>query len=495
MSGTTVLFRGLTLMIRKAVAVPALSLLLPVLAAVALPTAASGSAPAAVTTSATLSAATSAPVVRTAAGTNPWRDHPRTAPGHSTPAWGPSFNNPARGGRTAERRNLERIYRMVESTKGYKVARPSRCPKREAYWPNSIRIALYSFSDGRVADALIRAHRRCVSVRVLMNDHLSNSDVPAFGRLQRALGTNPYNRSWARRCHQGCRGRVGPLHTKMYLFSRTGKAKLVTVFGSSNMTGKASDVQWNDLFVWKGRVGLYNQFMTIFKESAKDKLAPAPIARNYRNGSLLTMFWPQPGHTKATDRVMRALKEARCGTRPTNGTGFNGHTAVSINIHAMEGERGLYIAQQIVKMRKAGCRVRVLYGLIAPRIHRTFKNGGVASRRTIFDRDDNGYTDMYTHMKYVGINGVVGTDRSARVMYTGSENFSPKTVGADEVWQRIPSSRAWKKYQELFDMIWNSNFYSNPKYAFYQQSSTPIHARMQQFNPDALLVTSEDLED
>jgi phosphatidylserine/phosphatidylglycerophosphate/cardiolipin synthase-like enzyme len=477
-------------MIRKAVAVTALSLLLPVLGVVALPTVAAGSASTAVP------AAHAPTAARASVMSDKWKRHPRTSPANTTPAWGPSFNNPARGGSAAARRNIERIYRMIQSTKGYKgIKKPSACPSNRANYPNTIFIALYSFSDGRVADALIRAHRRCVAVRVLMNDHLSNRDVPAFGRLQRALGSNRAHRSWARRCHNGCRGSVGPLHTKMYLFSKTGKAKQVVAFGSSNMTGKAANVQWNDIFVWKGRAGLYKQFMTIFTESARDRRARAPLERNYRNGDLVTMFWPQPGHTKATDRVLKALKQARCATRPTGGTGFNGHTAVSINIHAMEGDRGLYIANHIVKMRKAGCRVRVLYGLIAPRIHRTFKAGGVASRRTIFDRDDNGFTDMYTHMKYLGINGVVGRDRSARVMYTGSENFSHKTVGADEVWQRIPNTRAWKKYQQLFDMIWNSNFYSNPKYAFYQQSSTPIHARMQQYNPDALLVTSEDLED
>ncbi len=100
---------------------------------------------------------------------------------------------------------------MIQSTKGYKgIKRPSQCPTKVAYYPNTIRIALYSFSDGRVADALIRAHRRCVSVKVLMNDHLSNSDVPAFGRLQRRLGTNRSRRSWARRCDDGCRGSARP---------------------------------------------------------------------------------------------------------------------------------------------------------------------------------------------------------------------------------------------------------------------------------------------
>jgi hypothetical protein len=480
-------------MIRRAAVPAALTFLLPILVTAGL------SSPSATASPSSYAVRASTDVGAAAPGTLAmvdWKKRRKFSPANTTPAWGPSFNNPTQG-RTANRRNLERVYRMIQSTKGYRgIKRPSQCPTKVSNYPSTIRIALYSFSDHRVADALIRAHRRCVSVKVLMNDHLSNGDVPAFGRLQRALGHNRARRSWARRCQQGCRGSHGPLHTKMFLFDKTGKAEDVVAFGSTNMTGKASNVQWNDLFVWKGRTGLFNQFTEIFRESARDRRAPAPIERNYRNAGLTTMFWPQPGHTKATDRALNALQQVRCAQRPTGGTGYAGHTAVSINMHAMEGERGLYIARHIVKMRKSGCRIRVLYGLIAPRIHRTFKAGGVASRRTIFDRDDNGYTDMYTHMKYVGINGVVGGDRSSRVMYTGSENFSHKTVGADEVWMRIPSSRAWRKYQQLFDMIWKSNYYSNPKYAFYQQSSSPIHARMNQWiDPNALLVTSEDLEE
>ena len=154
----------------------------------------------------------------------PLEEPPEVSPGHTTPLWGPSFNNPTQG-TTANRRNIERVYRMIQSTKGYKgIKRPSQCPTKSAVYPNTIRIALYSFSDGRIADALIRAHRRCVSVKVLMNDHLSNRDVPAFGRLQRPSAPTAYRRSWARRCKDGCRGSAGPLHTKMYLFSKTGKA-------------------------------------------------------------------------------------------------------------------------------------------------------------------------------------------------------------------------------------------------------------------------------
>ena len=480
-------------MIRRAAVPAALTFLLPILVTAGVGT--SSAAPSAPRAAATTNVAALGTLARANLGPTPWKDRPKYAPGSTTPAWGPSFNNPTQG-TTANRRNIERVYRMIQATKGYKgIKRPSQCPTKVSNYPNIIRIALYSFSDGRIADALIRAHRRCVSVKVLMNDHLSNSDVPAFGRLQRALGYNRDRRSWARRCKDGCRGSAGPLHTKMYLFSKTGKADHVVAFGSTNMTGKAANVQWNDLFVWKSRVGMYDQFMTIFKESAKDRRAPAPVERNYVNGGVTTMFWPQPGHTRATDRVLAALQQVRCGARPTGGTGFDGHTAVSINIHAMEGDRGLYIAQHIVRMRKAGCRVRVLYGLIAPRIHRTFKAGGVATRRTIFDRDDNGYTDMYTHMKYVGINGVVGRRHLGPDRSTPARRTSPRRpCTATRSGSGSRRATAWRKYQQLFDMIWKSDYYSNPKYAFYQQSDNPIHARMD-VDPNRMLVTSEDLED
>ncbi len=244
-------------MIRRAAVPAALTFLLPILVF-------SGAAPSA---NATAAPAAAAPLAAAAAQVQQLAGTPslayitlkRWAPGNTTPISGPSFNNPTKGP-TAARRNIERIYRMIQSTKGYRVKKTSQCPRQRANYPNEIKIALYSFSDGRIADALIRAHRRCIAVRVLMNDHLSNSDVPAgFGRLQRAIGYQLSHRSWARRCHQGCRGRVGPLHTKMYLFSRTGRTHHVVAFGSSNMTGKAANVQWNDIMVVQGDPGPLRQ--------------------------------------------------------------------------------------------------------------------------------------------------------------------------------------------------------------------------------------------
>jgi hypothetical protein len=476
-------------MIRRAVVPAALSVLIPLLAASGLGTTSTATAAPGVAPRASVAEVqqASSNVARLAAV--PFK---RFAPGNTTPAAGPSFNNPNLG-TIARRRNLDRIYRMVESTVGYRVSSKSKCPKRPELWPNSIKIGLYSFSDPKVVDALIRANNRCVSVQVLMNDHLTNSDVPAFGRLQRALGTKKTSRSWARRCQRGCRGKHGPLHTKMFMFTNVRKADHVITIGSSNLTGKAANVQWNDLYVFKGRKKMWNQYSTIWREMKRDRAVSSP-ARNYRAGSVLTMFWPQYGHNKSNDRVMKQLSSVRCGVRPTGGTGYAGHTAVAVNIHAMEGDRGYWIAQKMVRMKKAGCRMRILYGLIAPRIHRLFKANDVKTRRTIFDRDGNGYTEMYSHMKVLLVNGAIGGSRGKRVVYTGSENSSHRTVGADEVWARIPSGKRWRQYIDHFDMIWKSDYYSNPKYAHYAQSDTPIHARQEPLKPGTILVTQDDLE-
>jgi hypothetical protein len=269
---------------------------------------------------------------------------------------------------------------------------------------------------------------------------------------------------------------------------------MVFTVGSSNMTGKAATVQWNDLLVVHGRPRLWNQGMVIFTEMTRDRNPPRPMERNYIDGPFHTMWWPQPRHSYSTDRVMKALRFVRCGTRPTGGTGYAGHTAVALNMHAMEGERGLYIARYLAGMKRQGCRVRVLYGLMAPRIHRLLKNNRVPSRRTIFDRSGDDHADYYTHMKMLTVNGAYGRARNHRIVFTGSENFSQKAIGSDEVWMRVPSARWWRQYQNHFDMIWSSDYYSSKRYAWYSQSDTPVHARRPVPPPGSILVTGEDLE-
>jgi hypothetical protein len=373
------------------------------------------------------------------------------------PSNGPSFNRPL-SSQSKRRTNLTRVIRTVNGMPGYKQAYPGLCPTAGAYYPGTIRISLYSLVDERVARALIKARHRCINVQVLMNDHLSRHTDSAWRHLEDALGTRTFRgghptRSFAHRCHRGCRG-GGVLHTKMYLFNSTlrparlNRLHTVVMFGSTNMTSNAAKVQWNDLFVQRGNSGLFDTFGHMFNLLKRDNgyhRTPGTIT----NGVFQTTFWPQ-AHG-ALDPYMRALRQVHC-TGATGGTGIHGRTVVYINMHAWFGTRGLALARQVRKMYAHGCYVRVLYGFMSFRVFKILHShtgGRMSVRRTLFSHDGHtGY--VYTHFKNIDISGHVGGDTSAKVIYTGSNNFTNEGLNFDEVMVRIASGRAYNRYVRQF---------------------------------------------
>ena len=139
-------------------------------------------------------------------------------PGKPNKKWkvpvGPKFNNPMV---PKDRFVIERhILRAIRNT-----------PKGE-----KIIISAYSLDRQVFADELIRAHKRGVKVQVLLNDHLvPNAQV----RIQRVLGHKTKKSSFLKRCVSGCRAdknEYNNLHSKFYLFSRTGRNRNVVMLGS-----------------------------------------------------------------------------------------------------------------------------------------------------------------------------------------------------------------------------------------------------------------------
>ena len=166
------------------------------------------------------------PTTASAAGVNPTRaavragvdpSNPKTwlttSPSHYTPTSGPTFNNPY-GNQDARRRIMTRMIRTINSVPGY--ARPKDaagklvpCPGSDhpEWYPSTIKISRVLDRDRAFADALIAAHRRCVSVQLLMNNHLDETSSPSWGKLKDwRSATTPPARSFTRRCSGGCRG-------------------------------------------------------------------------------------------------------------------------------------------------------------------------------------------------------------------------------------------------------------------------------------------------
>lgn len=396
---------------------------------------------------------TSASAARVATAVDPANPSTWTtySPSHYTPRAGAKFNNPY-GSKSSRRALLTHVIRSINSAPGYRLptvnGKPVACPSNPRFYPSEIKIALYSIADRSFVDALIRAHRRCVSVKLLMNSHLNVNNSPSWRRLLHGIGGRGSNyatkRSFVYRCSNGCIGST-VLHSKFYLFSRASSARHTVMVGSSNMTSNAVRVQWNDLFTVNGSRSLYDDYKTMFNKMVPDRRGDGP--RIFRSGPYTSTFYPFRRATRNTDKTMNALRTIRCnGAR--GGAGINGRTVVYIAMHSWHGTRGLYLAQRVREMYNRGCYVRILYSFMG---HGTYTlltrhtGSRMVARRVLF-AGPRGVANKYSHMKMFAASGNVSGDPSSWVTWTGSNNWADRSIKADEVTIRIPWRSVYNAY-------------------------------------------------
>ena len=406
-------------------------------------------------------------------------DDPKTwiryAPDHYTPPSGPKFNNPY-AGRAKRRALLTHVIRSIDSSPGYrrpldkKTHRPVPCPSRPRDYPSVIRIAVYSVVDQEFADAIVAAQRRCVSVKILMNSHLSTTTSQSWADIVRALGLRGehyrHRRSFAQRCSNGCLG-TSVLHSKFYLFSHAGKARDVVMTGSSNMSGNAVGVQWNDLFTVRDYPKLYDQFRDHFSLMVPDRRANGPYVVNA--GRYQTTFYPFRKATRKTDRTMLALRSVRC-SGANGGSGIKGHSVIYIAMHSWFGKRGRYLAAEVRDMYRRGCYVRIVYSMMSRQVFTQLTSGTgprMRASRVLFPGPRGVVANKYSHMKMYAVSGHVGSDRSSWYVWTGSNNWTDRGLHADEVTLRIRSHSIYKRYVRHWKFIKRRR--SSPVWAMYAE--------------------------
>jgi phosphatidylserine/phosphatidylglycerophosphate/cardiolipin synthase-like enzyme len=277
--------------------------------------------------------------------------------------------------------------------------------------------------------------------------------------MNRALGHRIKRKSWIRQCNSGCRSGGEFLHSKMYLFSKTGRAKNVTMTGSVNLTTNALIHQWNDLYVVNGHEKTYDKFLKTFNEMKRDKKIKRPYEVYNINRRYQLQVMPFMNANKRTDPMMRILNKVKC-KGATGGAGIGGRTMIRVDMHRWADRRGGYLADKIVNLWAAGCNVRVMHGsaddTVRSRITRQTHRGRVPIRSNGFDDSGDGMIDRYTHHKYLIISGHYGKSTSERRIYTGSSNWSGRGLTGDEVVFRVRGPRAVAEYKSNFDYIWNN---------------------------------------
>lgn len=370
------------------------------------------------------------------------------------PPTGPLFNNP-----------------MIES-KRYVVERHILRAIRNTPKGEMITIAAYSLDRSVFAKELIAARRRGVRVQVLLNDHI----VPkAQNDIQRVLGRNARKKNFLKRCVAGCRAdrnQYNNLHSKFYLFSRTGRSRNVVMLGSHNMTMNAVRWQWNDLWTGRGQGVLYKEFRLLFNDMRKDwdtrrpsymfcdKGRNCPKGDQHRYHNIVFPRYTTPKN----DVILDILNNVQC--RYVDKSGRKRRTILRLSMHTMRGQRGNYLGDKLSSLYAKGCNLKVNYGLMGyhTKLHlgKPTKRGRVPLRSTGFDLDGDSTTiERYTHHKYFVVNGSYKGKKNTKMVWTGSTNWSSLGTPQDEILFSMHGGRMVKKYLTNFNVMWKKPFSRN----------------------------------
>lgn len=311
---------------------------------------------------------------------------------------------------------------------------------RSAEPGSTVRLAAYSFAMWSTANALLAAHERGVNVRVIVDDHVERwGPVKA---LARELGTDTSAHSFLQTCRLSCRGGRGNQHAKFLTVSEGRLGEHLLMVGSMNLTRYSAERQYNDLY-WVFEPAAYARFTGLFDRMAKDRPQPRLALPETRSG-FVTDVAPYRG--SGADALRDDLARIRCDAAP--GAGRRGRTVVRIAQHAWNGERGIDLARQVAGLQRAGCDVRVLYGVGMGRVvANVLRDAGVPIRDSEHDR-------TWVHHKMMLVSGGFEERTDVDLVWTGSHNWSDRSTRNDEVLLRVAGRPLVERYLAAFDRLW-----------------------------------------
>ena len=397
------------------------------------------------------------------------------APDHFNPRPGPTFNTPLGDG-AHQRAIFRKIIRSINSS-----------PRK-----SQIKILSWNFLTRQGTDALLRAQRRGVNVRLLMaSTNNTNIDNQPFRRLR--AGLHRGNRrapttSWARVCKGSCRGGSGSAHAKVFMFSKVGRVPRVVIQGSANLTIASTSNQWNDVYTHTRNKKVWAFYSRVFAEATQDRRARQPFASTMIGTTRLMMF-PLAGRG-AHDPVLQLLNKVRC----RNATNTSSHrTRIRIAPDVIRQDRGMVLARRVRELWNQGCDIKIGYTVVGLDVGRFLRSsngrGPVPMKHLVQDFDGDGLFDNYFHLKAMSIVGNVGGDRSGYVVLNGSANWSSLARVSDEnlgiYWNKALALRYYKHID-----YWYTHF---PQSRPSNSSSARVTTR--QVTPDQLVFgAGEDAE-
>jgi phosphatidylserine/phosphatidylglycerophosphate/cardiolipin synthase-like enzyme len=262
------------------------------------------------------------------------------------------------------------------------------------------------------------------------------------------------DRSYVKTCDGACRGPGWNMHSKFYVFSRTGPYRHVVKMSSSNLNAGGALRGWNDMYTIRNRAKLYRTFARVHRTMTREK-TKRPRLIQVKSGPYTVRFYPVRYAGPRIDPVGRDLDKIRC--RPGKKKGHY-RTKVFVSMFYWKGSRGERIARQLLELGRHGCRVQVVIGApsrkIAGQLRRASRKRVITAYDSRWDLNMDGLVERRTHAKFVLVKGGYGHRRRSYQVMTGSGNWVRGSLaGGDEVSLNIRGKRPYKQYVRAWDRI------------------------------------------
>ena len=340
------------------------------------------------------------------------------------PAAGATFNDP-NGSRPAQTALMDQI---IEATNNV----PSG---------SIIRFVAYSFDYQPMVDALLAAKKRGAQVRLLIDSHAETAQIR---QLRSALGTGTSDGSYLRTCKYSCMASKSSfIHSKLYLFSRTGGATRVSMNSSAKPAETGVSKSWNNTYTTVGDKTLYDANVDNFNDMLPDK-TNTDYYHTVENLPLKEYFFPRAGSTKNSDTIYNILNDVNCPS------------TVRLTTYFWTSAR-LYLADKLSAMKKAGCTIQVIYpdgpgsqDTIYPEVTAELRSSAIDTWNT------RPYLNkgLYVHNKVILIDGTYQGVANQKLVYATSQNLTLTSLReSNEVMLRIPNLPAYGDYLRNFEQI------------------------------------------
>lgn len=272
----------------------------------------------------------------------------------------------------------------------------------------TLMVSIFNMTYPDFDDTLIRAHRRGVHVKVLVNHEKSGRT--RYNALKRELGFDTDEDSWF-----VVRGGKVRMHSKFVLASRSDGRKDVVWMSSGNMTKASGDRQANEALEITGDGELYDFFAEQFDLMVRGVKDPDKLGRAITTPTAQVQTYPVPEGGPANDPVYALLDDISCVV--------GGKATVIRMAQLFFTEERLYLAEKLRELKAEGCEI-----LLVGHMAQWDKPKSVLIEPGPGRIDVRAAQGAALHTKITTVEGWDADGKPLRIAMTGSHNLSGRAL-------------------------------------------------------------------